>query len=152
MIDCLAYLSGTGCYSIPEEGDQSLRMVECTTEITHHQPSASTKTSRVRITDVAQHEKLVECVFQELPGGAPTGQGVATSQDIAAPKREVEELDALNSVATILSSTHDLQGVLGLVIERARLLKRERDFMALPGRPSPERASASRMRRRSCHR
>jgi putative methionine-R-sulfoxide reductase with GAF domain len=39
-------------------------------------------------------------------------------QDITALKRRIEELDALNHVATILNSAHDLHTVLELAIER----------------------------------
>lgn len=42
----------------------------------------------------------------------------AVPGDMAALERRTEELDALNSVATILNSAHDLRAVLELAIER----------------------------------
>jgi PAS domain S-box-containing protein len=43
---------------------------------------------------------------------------LAVVQDITLFKRRIEELDALNQVAAILNSTHDLKRVLELAIER----------------------------------
>jgi len=43
---------------------------------------------------------------------------LAVVQDITLLKRRIEELDALNQVAAILNSTHDLKRVLELAIER----------------------------------
>jgi PAS domain S-box-containing protein len=43
---------------------------------------------------------------------------LAVVQDITMLKRRIEELDALNHVAAILNSTHDLKRVLELAIER----------------------------------
>jgi len=93
-------------------------MVECTTEITHRPAAAKERAPRVRVTDLQEHEKLVECFFQELLGKAPQGREVPSPQDAIALKRRIEELDALNHVATILHSTHDLRRVLELAMER----------------------------------
>src|SRR3990170_788758 len=95
-------------------------MVECTTEITHRPAAAKERAPRVRVTDLQEHEKLVECFFQELLGKAPQGREVPSPQDAIALKRRIEELDALNHVATILHSTHDLRRVLGPVADRIR--------------------------------
>lgn len=98
---------------------RSPQMIECKTEITHRLPVSKGKEApRARITDLAAHEKLVECFFQELLGRAPKAQEAAVPQGITALTRRIEELDALNYVATILNSTHDLESVLELALER----------------------------------
>lgn len=94
------------------------RMWECTTEITHRPPMPEGQARRVKITDLEEHQNLVECFFRELVGRTLKGQEVAIIQDIAALQRRIEELEALNRVSTILNATHDLQMVLELAIER----------------------------------
>lgn len=94
------------------------RMWECTTEITHRPHMSDGQVRRVKITDLEEHQNLVESFFRELLGRTLKGQEVAVIQDIAALKRRIEELEALNLVATILNAAHDLQMVLELAIER----------------------------------
>lgn len=101
-----------------EEAGPASQMVECATEITHRPPVPAGKAPRTRITEPEEHEKLVECFFRDLLGGASQNQDVAVLTDIAALKRRIEELDALNQLATILNSTHELQTVLELAIQR----------------------------------
>lgn len=101
-----------------KEAGPSSQMVECTTEISHHPPGPTGKALRVRITDLEEHKKLAECFFRELLRKDPEGQEIAAPQDVIALKRRIEELDALNHVATILHSTHDPQLVLDLAIGR----------------------------------
>jgi len=106
-------------HAISEQAGRSSQLVECTTEITRRPFVSKGKAApRVSITDRKEHERLVECFFRELLGRAPEGQEVAASQDVTALKRRIEELDALNYLATILNSTHDLQRVLELALER----------------------------------
>ena len=110
---------GTLCFRSTSQGsDRSSQMVECTTEITHRPPGPEGKPVGARITDVKEHENLVECFFRELLGRASESPEVAVSQDITALKQRIEELDAVNHVATILHSAHDLQRVLEMAIER----------------------------------
>ncbi len=106
-------------HATSKDAGRSSQLLECATEITHR-PSVSKgkEAPRASITDLEEHEKLVECFFRELLGRAPEGPEVAVSQDITALKERIEELNALNHVATILNSTHDLQGVLEVAIER----------------------------------
>ncbi len=94
------------------------RMWECTTEITHRPQMPDGQARRVKITDLDEHQNLVECFFRELLGRTLKGQEVAIIQDIATLQRRIEELEALNRVATILNAAHDLQMVLELAIER----------------------------------
>ncbi len=101
-----------------EENGRLSRMFECTTEITTGSRGPEQNPSRERITDLEEHEKLVEYFFQLLLGRELKGQGVAVLQDITVLKRRIEELEALNQVATILNSTHDLPKVLEVAIER----------------------------------
>lgn len=104
--------------SLSKEAGRSSQMVECTTEITHHPSVPAGKALRVRITDLEEHKKLADCFFRELLRKDPEGQEIAAPQDVTALKRRIEELDAVNHVATILHSTHDLQLVLDLTIGR----------------------------------
>lgn len=101
-----------------EENGQLSRMFECITEITHGSAGPEGNTVRERIADLEEHEKLVEYFFQLLLGRELKGQEVAVLQDISVLKRRIEELEALNQVATILNSAHDLRRVLELAIER----------------------------------
>jgi hypothetical protein len=94
------------------------RMWECTSEITHRPPMPDGQPRRVKITDLEDHQTLVECFFRELLGRTLQGQEVAIIQDIATLQRRIEELEALNRVATILNAAHDLPMVLELAIER----------------------------------
>lgn len=105
-------------HAMREGGSKGSPMVECTTEITLRPTAARERAPRVRVTDVQEHEKLVECFFQELLGKAPRGGELPAPQDALDLKRRIEELDALNHVATILHSTHDLRRVLELAMER----------------------------------
>ena len=107
-------------HTVRDEARRLSPMVECTTEITHRPPVPVGKAPRVRITDLKEHERLVACFYQDLLGRAPDVQEVAALQDVTALKRRVEELDALNRVASILNSAHDLPHVLELAMEQIR--------------------------------
>lgn len=94
------------------------QMVECTTEITRLPLVSERKARRVIITNPDEHKELVDCFFRELLDGAPKGQEGTFLEDIMVLRRRIEELEALNQVATILNSAHDLKTVLELAIER----------------------------------
>ncbi len=119
-------------HTVSKDAGRSSQMIECTTEITHRPLVGKVKAPRVSITDFEEHEKLRECFFRELLGRAPGGQEAAVPDDITALKKRIEELDALNHVATILNSTHDLQSVLELALERiGAALHAEAGFLLL---------------------
>ncbi len=101
-----------------EHGGRLSRMWECTTEITHRSPMPDGQARRVKITDLEEHQSLAESFFRELLARTLKGQEVAIIQDITALQRRIEELEALNRVATILNAAHDLPMVLELAIER----------------------------------
>jgi hypothetical protein len=107
-------------HSVREQTGRMVPMVECATEITHRPPVPVGKAPRVRVTDLKEHEQLVECFYRDLLGRAPDVSDVAALQDVTTLKRRVEELDALNQVATILGSAHDLPQVLELALGRIR--------------------------------
>lgn len=104
--------------SLFEHDGRLSRMWECTTEVTHRPLKPDGQARRMKITDLEEHQSLVECFFRELLGRTLKGQEVAIIQDIAALQRRIEELEALNRVATILNAAHDLPRVLELAIER----------------------------------
>lgn len=113
-----AKLGSISFHPIPHENGQWSPMYECSTAITHH-PMMPGRTARcLKITDLDEHAQLAERFFRELLGRTSTGQEIAILRDMAALKRRIEQLNALNHVATILHSTHDLQRVLELSIER----------------------------------
>lgn len=92
--------------------------VECTTEITHLPLVEGRGASRMTITDPEEHHKLADCFFRELLDSVSKGHEVSILPDVTALERRIEELNALNHVATILNSAHDLSRVLELAIER----------------------------------
>ncbi len=78
-------------------------------------PNESTKLSHLPEDPILRHLRLT--LTRHSPTEGFPGY-LVVAQDITQLKLRIEELDALNHVASILNSTHDLQRVLELAIER----------------------------------